>query len=68
MQEIAFQSISNQTFSERGIPPDSPGGVNPLFKNILDPLLDQELMVSRLDWIVQSLSLDTRFVSRFTSA
>ena len=33
MQEIAFQSIRNQKFSERSMPPDAPGGVNPLFKN-----------------------------------
>ena len=39
MQEIAFQSIRNQTFSERGMPPDPPGFVNPLFKKILDPPL-----------------------------
>ena len=29
----------NATFSERGMPPDPPGGVNPLFKKILDPPL-----------------------------
>ena len=29
MQEIAFQSIRNQNFSERGAPPGPPGGVNP---------------------------------------
>ena len=39
MQEIAFQSIRNKKFSERGMPPDPPGGVNPVFKNILDPPL-----------------------------
>ena len=39
MQEIAFQSIRNQIFSERGMPLDPPGGVNPLFKNILAPPL-----------------------------
>ena len=32
MQEIAFQSIRNQTFSDLGIALDPPWGVNPLFK------------------------------------
>ena len=40
MQEIAFQNIRNQNFSERGMPPEPPGGVNPLFKKILDPPLE----------------------------
>ena len=37
MQEIAFQSIRNEKFSEWGMLPDPPGGVNPLLKKILDP-------------------------------
>ena len=39
MQEIAFQSIRNQKFPERAMPLEPPGGVNPLFKKILDPPL-----------------------------
>ena len=31
-----FQSIRNKKFSERSMPPDAPGGGNPLFKKILD--------------------------------
>ena len=47
MQEIAFQSIRNQNFSERGAPPGPPGGVNPLFKRILDPSLQPVKMEMR---------------------
>ena len=39
MQEIAFQSIRNKKFSERGMPSNPAGGVKPVFKGILDPPL-----------------------------
>ena len=40
MQEIAFQSIRNKKFSERGMPLNPVGGgVKPFFKRILDPPL-----------------------------
>ena len=40
MQEIAFQRIRDQKFSERGMSLDPTGGVNPIFKKILDPPLN----------------------------